>query len=144
VDHLPTGRYAPSQVIVPISHLNLPAAKALDYARSISDDVLAVHVAAETEGDPEEFKRRWKEWAGDGIPLMVLASPYREVVSPLVDLVEERARTADGPVTVVLPAVLPRHLWEEPLHNQLEYILTIALLGKPNVVITSVPTRLPD
>ncbi len=144
IDHLPDDRYAPGQVIVPVSHLNRAAAMALSYARSISDNVVAVHVVAEADADPDEFARRWREWTDDRIPLQIVPSPYREVVSPLVELVEKRARDDREPVTVVLPALVTRHVWQEPLHNQLEYVLTLALLGKPNVVIASVPTRPAD
>jgi amino acid transporter len=144
IDHLPDERYAPGQVIVPVSHLNRAAAMALGYARSISDNVLAVHVVAEADADPDEFARRWREWTDDRIPLQIVPSPYREVISPLVELIEKRARDDREPVTVVLPAVMTRHVWQEPLHNQLEYVLTLALLGKANVVIASVSTRLAD
>lgn len=129
---------------MPVSHLNRAAAMALSYARSISDNVVAVHVVAEADADPDEFARRWREWTDDRIPLQIVPSPYREVVSPLVELVEKRARDDREPVTVVLPALVTRHVWQEPLHNQLEYVLTLALLGKPNVVIASVPTRPAD
>jgi amino acid transporter len=142
IDHLPDELYAPGQVIVPVSHLNRATAMALSYARSISDNVLAVHVAAETDADPDQFARRWREWTDDRIPLQLVPSPYREVVSPLVDLIKEHAQNDDEPVTVVLPALVTRHIWQEPLHNQLEFVLTVALLGKPNVVIATVPTRL--
>jgi hypothetical protein len=123
------------------TNLNRAAAAALDYARSISDDVVAVHVAAEEDGG-EDFRRRWAEWADGAVRLELIASPYREVVSPLVDLVEKLARGGDGRVTVVVSAVVPDHFWQAALHNQLEYVLTLALLDEPGVVIASVPVRL--
>ena len=141
IDHLPERPRERPQVIVPVAHLNRATAAALSYARTIGDGVLAVHVAA--EDDPSTgIQDRWREWAGEGVPLRILESPYREVVSPLVDLVEDLADRAEEPVTVVIPTIVPAHLWQEPLHNQIEYALSLALIGKPNVVIASVPVRL--
>ncbi len=141
VDRLPAIGHERTEAIVPVSNLNLATAAALDYASSISDDVLAVHVAAEIERSPEEFARRWKEWSGDRIPLKLIPSPYREIVAPLVKFVEERARHDGKRVTVVVPTLVTRHPWQEPLHNQLEYALALSLLGRPDVVVTSVSTR---
>jgi hypothetical protein len=115
IDHLPERPRERPQVIVPVA----------------------------AEDDPSTgIQDRWSEWAGEGVPLRILESPYREVVSPLVDLVEDLADRAEEPVTVVIPTIVPAHLWQEPLHNQIEYALSLALIGKPNVVIASVPVRL--
>jgi len=50
----------------------------------------------------------------------------------------------DVPVTIVLPEVIPHHLWEQPLHNQLGFAIKLALLGHPGVVVTSVPVRVSE
>ncbi|MGH2925779.1 MAG: APC family permease [Solirubrobacterales bacterium] len=143
--HLPPLGPAPrdgrAHVIVPVRALHRATAAALEYARSISDDVLAVHIAAERD-QGEEFALQWREWTDDQIPLRTVPSPYREVIGPLVELIVDRARSEREPVTVVVPAILPHHAWQEPLHNQLEHTLAISLLGKPDVVVTSVPVRL--
>jgi hypothetical protein len=120
IDRVPPPSPAPVEVIVPVGHLNRASASALAYARSISDNVLAVHVAAEED-----------------------QSPDLEVISPLVEVVDELAAASKVPVTVAIPTIVPAHVWQEPLHNQLEYALSLALLGKPNVVIASVPVKLP-
>jgi len=140
VDRLPAMRHKHTAAIVPVSNLNRSTAAALDYASSISEDVLAVHVAAEIEGSPDEFARRWSDWTEDRVPLELIPSPYREVVAPLVKFIEKRAQSGQR-VTVVLPTLVTRHPWQEPLHNQLEYALALSLLGRPDVVITSVSTR---
>ena len=92
LDRLPAMRHEQTEAIVPVSKLNRATATALDYASSISDDVLAVHVVAEIGGSPEEFARLWREWSQERIPLELIASPYREVVAPLVEFVEQRVR----------------------------------------------------
>jgi amino acid transporter len=142
IDHVPPPSSAPVEVIVPVHHLNRAAAATLAYARSISDNVLAVHVAAE-EDQGSDLEERWAQWAGPGLPLRIVESPFREVISPFVDVVDELAAAAETPVTVAIPTIVPAHVWQEPLHNQLEYSLSLALLGKPNVVIASVPVKLP-
>ncbi len=141
IDRVPPPSPAPVEVVVPVGHLNRPAASALAYARSISDNVLAVHVAAEEEGSPD-LEDRWAQWAGPGVPLRIVESPFREVITPLVDVIDELAAASKTPVTVAIPTIIPAHIWQEPLHNQLEYALSLALLGKPNVVIASVPVKL--
>jgi amino acid transporter len=141
IERLPAPSPARPHVIVPIARLSRAAAAAITYARTISDDVLAVHVAAEEDGS-EELRDAWSDWAGDGVPLRIVESPFREVVSPLVELVEELAAGAAEPVTVVIPTIVTTHVWQEPLHNQLEYALTVALFGRPDVIIASVPVRL--
>ena len=141
---LPPARPERPQAIVPVSNLNRATAAALEYACSISDDVLAVHVVAEIDESREEFARRWREWTEDRIPLRLIPSPYREVVAPLVEFVGRRARDSAHPVTVVVPTLVTRHPWQEPLHNQLEYALALSLLGRPGVVVTSVSTRVED
>ncbi len=71
---------------------------------TIAGEVIPVHVAAEEDGDAgKDFERRWREWTGNGVPLRIIESPYREVVSPLVDLIEEMAGDESDPVTVVVP-----------------------------------------
>jgi hypothetical protein len=140
MERLPELRHTHPKAIVPVDNLHRPTAVAIEYAESISDDVVAVHVAAEEAS--ADFAQRWRAWAGDRVPLQVLPSPYREVISPLVQYIKERAR--EGRVTVVVPTLMTKHLWEESLHNQLEYALTIALIGQEGVVVTSVPVRLGD
>jgi amino acid transporter len=142
IDRVPPPSAAPVEVVVPVGHLNRAAALALAYARSISDDVVAVHVAAE-EDQSSDLEDRWAQWAGPGVPLRIVESPFREVISPLVDVVDELAADSKAPVTVVIPTIVPAHVWQDPLHNQLEYALSLAFLGKPNVVIASVPVKLP-
>ena len=148
LDHLPElPAPAPTKrtAVVPVARLSKASAAALSYALSIAGDVVVVHVAAEDDPEAlEEFKRAWSEWSSDRVPLRIIESPFREVVSPLIDLIEDMAGRTEGPLTVVVPAVIPAHHWQGPLHNQLEYVLGAALLGKPNIVITAVPVQLGD
>jgi amino acid transporter len=134
----PAGRHV---VIVPIGGLQRAVVKALRYARSLSPDVRAVYV----ELDPaatEALRRQWSEW-GQGVELVVLESPYRSLMEPLLDYIEELQETEPAAyVTVILPEFVPRRLWQHLLHNQHALLIKGALLFKPNVVVTSVPYHL--
>jgi hypothetical protein len=134
----PAGRHV---VIVPIGGLQRAVVKALRYARTLSTDVRAVYV----ELDPtatEAVRRQWKEW-GQGVDLVVLESPYRSLMEPLLDYIEDLQETEPAAyVTVILPEFVPRRLWQHLLHNQHALLIKGALLFKPNVVVTSVPYHL--
>jgi amino acid transporter len=141
ISHIPPLEHHHQHVLVPVAVMNRATAAALAYAGSISQDVTAVHFCVDEELS-REFQRRWERWA-PGVTLELVPSPFREVVVPLVELVEERQR--DHPhelVTVVIPEVVPHRLWEEPLHNQMGLAIKLALLRRPGVVVTSVSVQL--
>jgi amino acid transporter len=128
-------------VLVPISGMQRAVVKALRYARSLAADVRAVYV----ELDPASTKvlrGQWDRW-GQGVALAVLESPYRSLLEPLLDYIEQIQREDPSAyVTVILPEFVPRKLWQHLLHNQHALLIKGALLFKPNVVVTSVPFHL--
>ena len=128
-------------VIVPIGGLQRAVVKALRYARSLSSDVRAVFV----ELDPEAtaaLRRQWTEW-GQGVDLVVLESPFRSLMEPLLDYIEDLQKAEPAvSVTVILPEFVPQRLWQHLLHNQHALLIKGALLFRPNVVVTSVPFHL--
>ena len=129
------------RVVVPISRLDQPAINALAYARSISNDVTAVHVADDA-ADIEAMRQRWNEWGGP-VKLVILESPYRALIAPLLAYIDA-SEASDGrrPTTVVLAEFVPRHLWEYPLHNQTALRLKLRLFFRPNTVVIDVPYHL--
>jgi amino acid transporter len=128
-------------VIVPISGVHRAVVEALEYARSIGPDVRAVYVDTDPRATAE-VRAQWERW-GQGIPLVVLSSPYRSLMEPLLEYIEtvEGERPYDF-VTVVLPEFVPARWWHHLLHNQRALLIKGALLFKPNVVVTSVPFHL--
>jgi amino acid transporter len=128
-------------VLVPIGSLQRAVIKALRYARSMSDDVRAVYV----EIDPSATKAmrdQWAEW-GQGAELVVLESPYRSLMEPLLEYIEQvQRRDPNGYVTVILPEFVPRRLWQHLLHNQHALLIKGALFFKPNIIVISVPFHL--
>jgi amino acid transporter len=131
----PSGHHV---VLVAIGGIQRAVVKALRYGRTLAADVRAVYV----EIDPtstESVRQQWLEW-GQGVDLVVLDSPYRSLMEPLLEYIEQvQAAEPHGYVTVILPEFVPRRLWQHLLHNQHALLIKGALLFKPNVVVTSVP-----
>ncbi|HXF94044.1 MAG TPA: APC family permease [Nitrospiraceae bacterium] len=128
-------------VIIPISGVNRAVVRALDYARSRGGDIRAVLVDVDKE-ETAKVEIQWAQW-GCGIPLVVLPSPYRSILKPLLDYIEELLqKDPEGWVTVVIPEILPARWWQNILHNQRALMLKAALLFKERVILTDVPFHL--
>ena len=125
-------------VVVPVNSITKAAAGALVYATTISDEVIALYVEVDkryTEG----IRRDWEEW-DIGVPLEILPSPYRSILRPLVEYVENLRMISPGElVTIVVPEIVPKRWWEHLLHNKTALYIRTAFLFKPNVVVTAVP-----
>lgn len=128
-------------VLVPVSGIQRSVVRALDYARTLSPDVRAVYVDVDPAAT-EQLRRDWDVW-GRGVPLVVLASPFRSLLEPLLAFIAEvDAARSDGYVTVVLPEFVPARWWHHVFHNQRALLIKGALFFKPNTVVTSVPFHL--
>ncbi|ACL24110.1 APC family permease [Chloroflexus aggregans] len=127
--------------IVLISGIHRGVLPALQYARSIApDNVTAVYVDLDPEAT-EKLRKRWQDW-GCGIPLVVLESPFRSLINPIVRYIEEvETRYGDDVITVILPEFVPARWWEHLLHNQTGILIKTALRLR-GTVVTSVPYRL--
>ena len=124
-------------VVVPVPGVNRASLGAIEYARSLSSDVLAVQVNVDND-DPEKLEAQWQNWVQD-VPLVVLKSPYRSILKPLLSFIDEMGHFHENDiVTVLLPEFVPSKWWHRLLHNQNGLILRGALSFKPNVVVTSV------
>jgi amino acid transporter len=130
------------EVIVPISGIHRGVVKALAYAKAIAPGhVTALYINLDEEAT-QKLRTKWSEW-GKGVELVVIASPYRSLVGPLVRYVERRmSLNPDKMITIVLPEFIPSKWWHHLLHNQTSLLLKGSLLFKPNVVVTSVPYHL--
>jgi len=130
-------------VVVPIGGVHRAVVQALEYARTLSDDVRAVYV----DVDPlatQEIREEWTQW-GKGIRLEILASPFRSVMEPLLEYIEiTNQERPDDFVTVLLPEFVPARWWHHLLHNQRALLIKGALLFRENIVVTSVPYHLQD
>ena len=128
-------------VLVPISGVQRAVLEALDYAKTLSADVRAVYVNVDPSAT-EQLRNGWSQW-GNGVPLIVLESPYRSLMEPLLEYIERvGADHPDGYITIVLPEFVPVRWWHHLFHNQRALLIKGALLFKPNIVVTSVPFHL--
>jgi hypothetical protein len=126
---------------VPISGIHRAVLQAVDYARTLSPDVRAIYIDVDPVGT-DKLRSEWEKWAPD-TPLVVLSSPYRSLLEPLLEYIEQAARQEPGAyVTVVLPEFVPAKWWHHIFHNQRALLIKGALLFKPNTVVTSVPFHL--
>ena len=133
----PKAEVVTHPAIVVIGQLNRGTLEALDYARSIADEIIAVHVDFGTT-DRDKLQQRWEQLVGD-IPLVIVDSPYRSVVSPIVEFVSKYEAQHPGVLsTVIIPAFVTRNWWEGLLHNQTSLFLKAALRAKKSRVVTTV------
>ncbi len=116
------------RVVVPISGVHRGVVLAMAFARSISSDVTGVYIELQP-GAAERVRERWAEWWPD-VPLVVRPSPYRSIVGPLLEFLDETDRQHnDGQqATVILPEFVPARWWQNLLHNQTTWLLKTALL----------------
>ncbi len=129
-------------VLVAVASIDLPSMRALAYAASLQQPVLALHVSP-AEEEAERFLEYWRTW-GDHLPLEVVLSPYRAIVAPLVNYIESLHRLRpELTLTVILPELIVRRWWQRALHNQTAPRLRRALRPLPKIVVTTTPFHLP-
>jgi amino acid transporter len=138
------GPHREERVIVPINGINRAVVQAVNFGRSIATDVRAVFITEEAE-EAEKLRARW-ERQFPGVPLVIVDSPYRALVGPIVAYLDvlDQAWPPDreAPVTiVVLPEYVAHHWWERLLYNQSAKRLRAALLGRSHTVVVNVPYR---
>jgi amino acid transporter len=132
----------PPIVIVPISRLDRPARQAIAFANSISDEAVAVHVTNDPDA-ADAMRERWPAWAGS-TELVVVESPYRALIGPLLAYMDALQRQApDRPILVVLAEFVPKHWWENLLHNQTALRLKLRLFARRNTIVADVPYHPP-
>jgi amino acid transporter len=124
-------------VIVPISGIHQGVIEALQYALSISNDVRACYVEIDSERT-DSVKREWERWV-PGVPFVVLKSPYRSVVQPLIKYIDDVEEIShDDVVTIVVPEFVTNRWWSRLLHNQTALFIRAALAFRRRKVVTSV------
>jgi amino acid transporter len=128
-------------ILVLVGDLHRGVIQALQYAQTLSPSAKAVYV----ELDPEKTRRleeKWGKW-GCGLPLVVLTSPYRSLLTPLLEYLDHLLAMGDNHVvTIIIPEFIPARWWQHLLHNQTALLIKGALLFRKNVVVTDVPYHL--
>jgi amino acid transporter len=138
------GPHREQRVVIPVNGINRAVIQSVNFGRTLASDVRAVYVSDDVEAG-EDLRRRWERQL-PGVPLVVVESPYRAIVGPVVAYLDvlDKAWPPDteAPVTiVVLPEYVARHWWDRLLYNQAARRLKAALVGRPHTVIADVPYR---
>jgi len=124
-------------VLVLVSSLNRGTIPALQYAKTISARVEAVHVKLNPAGT-ERLKQEWERW-GCNVPLVVLESPYRSIIDPILKYVDEvEDRYEHDIVTIIVPEFVTKKAWHNLLHNQTALLLKTLLRFRRGKVVTTV------
>jgi amino acid transporter len=128
-------------VIVPIARIDRPALGAIAFARSLSPQASAIHVTNDA-GDATTLREQWSTLS-NGMELVVVESPYRALMGPLLRYMDAlQSQDPTRPVVVVLSEIVPRHWWENLLHNQSSLRLKLRLFGRRNTIVVDVPYHL--
>ena len=127
-----------NRVIIPIMSLSRASVQSVQFGRSLSDDVKAVLITSDLE-QGEELREAWEK-ALPGVPLVIVETPYRSLVTPFLHYLDVMAPSDEDTITiVVLPEYVPRHFWDRILYNQTANQLKNALVGRPETVVADVP-----
>jgi hypothetical protein len=127
------------RILVPVTEINQGTLTALRYAHSLSSDVTAVHVAVDRQ-QTENLRRLWPIW-GEGVRLVVLDSPHKMVLEPLLEYIQElmALRRLDEILTVVVPQSIRPRWWSNLARTQMGVLLRLSLPFEAGIVITDVP-----
>ena len=132
--------YAGNLVLVLVGNVTRVSVGAMNYARSIGDEVIAMHVSTkETQEKDEEVASEFKQYFPD-IQFVNVETSYRNIIRPTVQYVTKIARGAQKKgytVTVLVPQFIPNHSWQNMLHNQMSLKLKYFLRWHENVVVAS-------
>lgn len=126
----------PTTVLLLVPRLHKGILQAVGYAQSMTRDVRALHVTLDIKGDT--IKEDWNRFGID-IPLVILESPYRSLLEPITDYIDETiSEDPSCMITVIVPQAVPKHWYQGLLHNNAAVPLKWALRSRKNVVITNV------
>ncbi|MDR3589458.1 MAG: APC family permease [Negativicutes bacterium] len=129
-------------VVVPVATPTKVVYETLKYARVLSQHIIAVHVASDEESEAKT-RAKWNCW-NPGVELVILRSPYRLLMKPLIKYIEtlEKRKGPNDYITVIIPEFETKEWWHRLLHNQTGWILRTSLILKDNVIVTTVPYHL--
>jgi amino acid transporter len=128
-------------VVVLVAGIHRGVVTALTYAKAISPNVTAITVDLDPTAT-SRLRMQWQEWAPD-VPLVVLDSPYRSVLQPVLHYIDQMEKQQDSAyMTIILPEFVPAKWWQHLLHNQTALLIKGALLFRRGKVAISIPYHL--
>ncbi|WP_211748221.1 APC family permease [Paenibacillus sp. Marseille-Q4541] len=131
-----------STVVVPIGGVTSVVRNSLSYAKSLTDNVVAVYVGFDDESI-RKMEEKWEDW-NPGVRLITLKSSYRSIVKPLIKFIDtvEWKKTETDHITILIPQFITKHWWQYVLHNQTSLLLRAYLFRHKDVVISTVTYHL--
>jgi amino acid transporter len=138
------GPHREQRIIIPVNGINRAVVQAVNFGRTIAQDVRAIFVTEDPD-EGEALRKRWERQLPN-VPLVIVESPYRALIGPVVAYLDVIDATwpagKESPVNiVVLPEFVARHWWERLLYNQNARRLKAALIGREHTVVADVPYR---
>jgi amino acid transporter len=128
-------------VVVLVGGIHRGVVTALTYAKAISPNVTAVTVDLDPTAT-SRLRMQWQQWAPD-VPLVVLDSPYRSILVPVLNYIDQMEKQREGAyMTIILPEFIPAKWWQHLLHNQTALLIKGALLFRRGKVAISIPYHL--
>lgn len=133
-----------NRVVVPVESVNKASIRALRYARTISDNVVAFNVSID-EAHGKKIRERYSMLNTD-IPLIIKYSPFRKVVEPLLKFIEstEYDYQRGDMITVILPQFSVKAWWQNLLHNHSRIFIERELLKHKHIVVSTMPLQMKD
>ena len=129
------------RIVVPVGDASAPILHTLSYAKMLSNDVVAVHVAPDRQ-DALEVEQAW-DAAGPGVPLHMIESSSGSFLGPMLRYLDALANDdPDAEIMVAVPQLIVPHFWQRPLHNQTAGRLKRALEHREHTIIVEVPYQL--
>jgi hypothetical protein len=129
-------------VLIFVDNLDLAAARAIQYARSLTPDELrAVHFAVDT-AHAEELRKQWSDLGLSRVPLDIVECPDRRLTRAAVNVVAEALGDGDTEVTILLPRLEYDRSWHQLLHDRSARAIAAALADVPHANVTFIPYHL--
>ncbi len=126
-----------STVLLLVPRLHKGILQAIDYAKSMATDCRAIHVTLDPRS-VAQIKKDWNTFGAD-IPLVILDSPYRSLIEPIIEYIDQHiAEDPNAMITVIVPQAVPKRWYQGLLHNNAAVLLKVALASRRNVVVTNV------
>ncbi|AWB45330.1 amino acid permease [Paenibacillus sp. CAA11] len=129
-------------IIIPISGITRVVLNTVSYAKTLSNNVVAVYIGFDDESIAK-MEKKWAEW-DPGIRLIVLKSRYRSIMRPLMKFIQtvEWKKSAEDHITILIPQFVTKHWWENVLHNQTSIMMRAYFIRYKEVIVTTVPFHL--
>ncbi|MDF2924081.1 MAG: amino acid permease [Paenibacillaceae bacterium] len=129
-------------IVIPVAGITRVVMNTISYAQSMTTNIVAVYVGFDEE-EIEKMERKWEEW-NPGVRLIVLRSRYRSIIKPLIKFIEtvEWRNSESDHITILIPQFIPKHGWQNILHNQTSLLIRAYLFRNKDVTVSTVPYHL--